>query len=155
MDGADALSFDGSGNMILNKPVQFPSGLTSSATCGFTANCVFNEVAINELNTPAINVQMPGLSSHISVNDTTRISFTQLKTQIHNDLAVLGNISGTIPELSEYQKHASPHLQAVSCESNVGLANVSLHDYPAGWVTMLDWGGGTFQNILQQRSCSG
>ena len=63
--GADALSFDGSGNMIMNKPVQFPNGFTSSATCGFTANCVFNEVAMNELNTPAINIQMPGLSSHI------------------------------------------------------------------------------------------
>ena len=83
--GADALSFDGSGNMILNKPVQFPSGFTSSGVCGFTANCVFNEVAMNELNTPAINIQMPGLSSHISVNDTARISVTQLKTQIHND----------------------------------------------------------------------
>ena len=108
--GADALSFDGSGNMILNKPVQFPSGFTSSGVCGFTANFVFNEVAMNELNTPAINIQMPGLSSHISVNDTARISFTRLKTQIHNDLEVLGNISVTTTDLSEYQKHASSHL---------------------------------------------
>ena len=88
---------------------------------------------------------MPGLSSHILVNDATRISFTQLKAQIHNDLVVLGNISGAIPELSEYQKHASSHLQAVGCESNVGLANVNLHDYPAGWGTLLDWGGGIFK----------
>ena len=113
--GADALSVDGSGNMILNMPVQFPNGFTSSATCGCTANCVFNEVAMNELNTPAINIQMPGLSSHISVNDTTRISCTQLNTQIHNDLEVLGNFSGTITVLSEYQKRASSHLPSVGC----------------------------------------
>ena len=145
--GADALSFDGSGNMILHKPVQFPNGFTATATCGFTADCVFNQVAMNGLNTPAINIQMPGLASHISVDNTTRISVTQLKTQIHNDLEVLGNISGTITELSEYQRHASSHLQAVGCESNVGLANVSLHDYPSGWDTLLDWGRGTFQKV--------
>ena len=86
--GADALSFDGSGNMILHKPVQFPNGFTATATCGFTADCVFNQVAMNGLNTPAINIQMPGLASHISVDNTARIRVTQLKTQIHNDLGV-------------------------------------------------------------------
>ena len=110
---------------------------------------------MHALNTPAINIQMPGLSSHISVNGDSRLSFTQLKTQIHNDLEVLGNISGTITELSEYQKHASSHLQTVGCESNVGLANVSLHDYPAGWDTMLDWGGGVLFKKCEKCSCSG
>ena len=141
--------------MIMNKPVQFPNGFTSSATCGFTANCVVNEVAMNALNTPAINIQMPGLSSHISVNGDSRLSFTQLKTQVHNDFEVLGNISGSIPELSNYQKHASSHLQAVGCESNVGLANVSLHDYPSGWDTMLDWGSGTFQKVCNNVHIAG
>ena len=128
--GADALSFDGSGNMMLHKPVQFPNGFTATATCGFTANCVFNEVAMNALNTPAINIQMPGLSSSISVDGAPRLSFTQIKTQVIGDLEVLGGISGTITGLDDYQKHASAHLQAVGCESNAGLANVSLHDYP-------------------------
>ena len=100
---------------------------------------------MNALNTPAINIQLPGLSSHISVDDIERIIFTQLETQIHNDLEVLGNISGTITELSEYQTHASSHLQPVGCESNAGLANVSLHDYPSGWDTMLDWGVARFK----------
>ena len=96
---------------------------------------------------------MPGLSSHISVNGDSRISFTQLKTQVHSDFEVLGNISGTITELSEYQKHASSHLQAVGCESNTGLANVALHDYPAGWDTMLDWG--PFQKVCNNVHIAG
>ena len=145
MDGADTIIFDGSGNMILHKPVQFPNGFTATATCGFTANCVFNEVAMNALNTPAINLQMPGLSSSISVDGAPRLSFTQTKTQVIGPLEVLGDISGTIAGLDDYQKHASAHLQAVGCESNVGLANVSLHDYPSGWDTLLDWGGALFK----------
>ena len=147
--GADALSFDGSGNMSLHKPVQFPNGVTATATCGFTANCVFNEVAMNALNTPAINLQMPGLSSSISVDGAPRLSFTQIKTQVIGDLEVLGDISGIIAGFDEYQKHASAHSQAVGCESNVGLANVSLHDYPAGWDTLLDWGRRYFSKGVQ------
>ena len=153
--GADALSFDGSGNMSLHKPVQFPNGFTATATCGFTANCVFNEVAMNALNTPAIYLQMPGLSSSISVDGAPRLSFTQIKTQVIGDLEVLGDISGTIAGLDDYQKHASAHLQAVGCESNAGLANVSLHDYPAGWDTLLDWGGGTFQKVCNNVALAG
>ena len=94
MDGAGALSFDGSGNMSLHTPVQFPNGCTANATCNVTADCVFNQVAMNGLDTPTINIQMPGLASHISVDDTERISVTQFKTQIHNGLEVLGNSSG-------------------------------------------------------------
>ena len=102
---------------------------------------------MNALNTPAINIRMPGLASHISVDSTELISFTQVKTQIHGDLEVLGDVNGTRPVLDDYQKHASSHLQALGCESNAGLANVSLHDYPAGWDTLLDWGEGTFQKV--------
>ena len=97
---------------------------------------------MNELNTPAINIQMPGLSSHISVNDTARISFTQLKTQVHNDLEVLGNISGTITELSNYQKHASAHLQAYGMESYYAANDVAFHPNPP-WDHYLSWGNFT------------
>ena len=106
-------------------------------------------------NTPAINIQMPGLAPHISAENTARISFTQLKTHIHTDLEVLGNISGAIPELSEYQTHASSHLQAVGCDSNAGLANANLHDYPSGWATKLDWGGGAFQMVCNNDHVAG
>ena len=102
---------------------------------------------MNALNTPAINIQMPGLSSHISVDDATRISFTQVKAHTHNGLEVLGNISGAITELNNYQTQASSQLQTVGCESNAGLVNVNLHDHPSGWDTLLDWGGGTFQKV--------
>ena len=94
---------------------------------------------MNGLNTPAINIQMPGLASSISVDNAPSLGFTQTKTQVTGNLEVIGGISGTIAELDDYQKHASAHLQAVGCESNVGLANVSLHDYPSGWDTLLDW----------------
>ena len=50
---------------------------------------------------------------------------------------------------------SSSHLQAVGCEANVGLANVSLHPYPSGWDTMLDWGGGTFQNVCNNVAVAG
>ena len=81
-----------------------------------------------------------------------RLSFTQLKTQILGDLEVTGNLSvsgtgGGSVDLTPYQPHASSHLQALGCESNTGLQNVMLHDYPSGWDTMLDWGGGTFQKV--------
>ena len=132
--------------------------LNGSVLCGaITASSasIANALTCGSLTTNEIDLSMPGLSSHILVNDTTRIGFTQLKTQVHNDLEVLGNISGAIPELSEYQKHASSHLQAVGCESNIGLANVRLHDYPAGWDTLLDWGDGTFQKVCNNVHVAG
>ena len=43
----------------------------------------------------------------------------------------------------------------MGCESNVGLANVDLHDYPAGWDTLLDWGGGTFQKVCNNVHVAG
>ena len=43
----------------------------------------------------------------------------------------------------------------MGCESNVGLANVSLHDYPAGWDTLLDWGDGTFQKVCNNIHAAG
>ena len=116
---------------------------------------VANALTCASLTTNEIDLSMPGRSSNIMVNGTNRLSFTQLKTQVHNDFEVLGNISGNITELSNYQKHASSHLQAVGCESNVGLANVSLHDYPAGWDTLLDWGGGTFQKVCNNVHVAG
>ena len=56
-----------------------------------------NDAQMNSLTTPAINIQMSGLASHISVNDVSRISFTQLDTQIHGDVSITGNltVSGT------------------------------------------------------------
>ena len=81
----------------------------SSATVANTLTCA-------SLTTNEIDLTMPGRSSNIMVNGTSRLSFTQLKTQILNDLEVLGNISGTIPQLSNFQKNSSSHLQAVGCE---------------------------------------
>ena len=118
----------------------------SSATVANALTCV-------SLTTNEIDLSMPGMSSNIMVNGTSRLSFTQLKTQVHNDLEVLGNISGTITELSEYQRNTGSHLQAVGCESNVGLANVDLHDYPAGWDTLLDWG--PFQKVCNNVAVAG
>ena len=48
---------------------------------------------MNSLTTPAINIQMSGLASHLQVNDTARISFTQLDTQIHGDVSITGNLT--------------------------------------------------------------
>ena len=48
---------------------------------------------MNSLTTPAINIQMSGLASHILVNDVSRISFTQLDTQIHGDVSTTGNLT--------------------------------------------------------------
>ena len=146
INSLDAVSFDGSNNCVFHRPCLFPSGFTSAGVCGFQNAVVMNDVQMNSLTTPAINIQMSGLASHISVNGVSRISFTQLETQVHGDLSITGKrtVSGTgggsNVDLSPYQKHASSHLQAVGCESNVGLANVDLFDYPSGWDTLLDWG---------------
>ena len=67
---------------------------------------------MNSLTTPSINIQMPGLASHIEVDSTARISFTQLETQIHGDVHVTGNLTGGV-DLSPYQHHASSHIQAL------------------------------------------
>ena len=97
---------------------------------------------------------MPGLASHISVNDVSRISFTQVDTQIHGDVSITVNLTvsgtggGCNVDLSPYQKHASSHLQAVGCEAQTGLANVALHPCPSGWDTLLDWGNGTFSKRM-------
>ena len=113
------MSFDGSNNCVLRRPCQFPSGFTSAGVCGFQNTVVMGEVKLNSLTTPAINIQMSGLASHISVNDVSRISFTQLETRVQGDLSITGNqtVSGTgggsNVDLSPYQKHASSHLQAV------------------------------------------
>ena len=146
LNGSDRINV-GPTLITLNGNVLCGSVTMSSATVANTLTCA-------SLTTNEIDLSMPGLSSHILVNNTTRISFTQLKTQIHNDLEVLGHISGAITNLSEYRKHASSHVQAVGCESNVGLANVSLHDYPTGWGTLLDWGRRYLSKSVQQHSCS-
>ena len=64
------MSSDGNGNMIVHKPAPFPNGFTATATCNFTSDVVFNQVAMDGLNTPTINIQMPGLASHASVDNT-------------------------------------------------------------------------------------
>ena len=56
-----------------------------------------NSVHMSSLTTPSINIEMPGLASHIEVDSATRISFTQTETQLHGDGHVTGNltVSGT------------------------------------------------------------
>ena len=58
----------------------------SSATIANALTCA--SLATNE-----INLSMPGLSSNITVNGSSRLSFTQLNTQILGDLEVTGNLS--------------------------------------------------------------
>ena len=162
INSLDAMSFDGSNNCVLHRPCQFPSGFTSAGVCGFQNTVVMDDVQMNSLTTPAINIQMSGLASHILVNDVSRISFTQLDTQIHGDVSITGNLTvsgtgggGSNVDLSPYQKHASSHLQAVGCEAQTGLANVALHPYPSGWDTLLDWGGGAFQKVCNNVHVAG
>ena len=97
INSLDAVSFDGSNNCVFHRPCLFPNGFTSAGVCGFQNAVVMNDVQMNSLTTPAINIQMSGLASHLQVNDTARISFTQLDTQIHGDVSITGNltVSGT------------------------------------------------------------
>ena len=41
------------------------------------------------------DMNMPGVSSNAMMNGAARISFTQLKTQVHGDLEVLGDITAS------------------------------------------------------------
>merc|ERR1711923_565222 len=56
-----------------------------------------DDVQMGSLATPSINIQMPGLASHIEVDSTACISFTQVETQLHGNVHVTGNltVSGT------------------------------------------------------------
>ena len=79
INSLDAISFDGSNNCVLHRPCQFPSGFTSAGVCGFQNTVVMDDVQMNSLTTPAINIQMSGLASHISVNDVSRIILHNLR----------------------------------------------------------------------------
>ena len=57
--------FDGSNNCVFHRPCLFPSGFTSAGVCGFQNTGVMDDVQMNSLTTPAINIQMAGLASHI------------------------------------------------------------------------------------------
>ena len=118
INSLDAISFDGSNNCVLHRPCQFPSGFTSAGVCGFQNTVVMDEVQMNSLTTPAINIQMSGLASHISVNDVSRITFNQTNTSIQGPAVVAGNLAvsnvltasrieatGSLP--NSYQQQAS------------------------------------------------
>ena len=99
---------------------------------------VTNAVPCGTLTTDEIQLQMPGLSTNVMVNGAARMSFTQLKTQVLGDLEVTGNLTsanggGTI-DLSDYQKHASVHLQALGMESYYVANDVALHPTPLGTI---------------------
>ena len=102
----DIVSLDGNNNCALSRPCQFPSGFTSAGVCGFQGNVAMNAVQMSSLTTPSINIQMPGLASHIEVDSTARITFGQLSTTtIHGDLHVAGNLtssSGGSVDLTPY-----------------------------------------------------
>ena len=59
----------------------------------FQNTVVMDEVQMNSLTTPAINIQMSGLASHISVNDVSRITFNQTNTSIQGAAVVAGNLA--------------------------------------------------------------
>ena len=72
-------------------------------------------------------------------------SLTQLNTRVLGDLQVIGNLSvsgtgggGTV-DLSDYQEHASAHLQAYGMESYYATNNVDFHLNPP-WDYYLSWG---------------
>ena len=87
------MSLDGSNNCVLHRPCQFPNGFTSAGVCGFQNTVVMNDVQMNSLSTPSINIQMPGLASHIEVDSAARVSFTQTETQLHGDVSITGNLT--------------------------------------------------------------
>ena len=107
---------------------------------------VTNAVSCGTLTTDEIQLQMPGLSTNVMVNGAARMSFTQLKTQVLGDLEVTGNLTsanggGTV-DLSDYQKHASAHLQALGMESYYAANDVDFHLNPP-WDHHLSWGNFT------------
>ena len=93
INGLDTVSLDGSNNCVFSRPCLFPSGFTSAGTCGFQSNVVMNAVQMSSLTTPSINIQMPGLASHIEVDSAARVSFTQTETQLHGDVSITGNLT--------------------------------------------------------------
>ena len=93
INSLDAMSVDGSNNCVFHRPCLFPNGFTSAGVCGFQNTVVMDDVQMNSLTTPAMNIQMSGLASHISVNDVSRIRFTRLDTQIHGGVSITGNLT--------------------------------------------------------------
>ena len=93
INNLDTVSLDGSNNCVLHRPCQFPNGFTSAGVCGFQNTVVMNDVQMNSLSTPSINIQMPGLASHIEVDSAARVSFTQTETQLHGDVSITGNLT--------------------------------------------------------------
>ena len=155
---ANHIQFDGTGRITLNqtnttlhgKVAAGPLSASSIAAGGaMTASSVtaVNAVTCGSLTTDAVYLLMPGLSSNIVVNGTTRFSFTQLKTQSVGDLEVTGNLtangggSGSV-DLSDYQKHARAHLSAVGMESYYAANDASFHPNPP-WDHHLAWGNFT------------
>ena len=78
-------------NLItLNGNVLCGAMTASSATIANTVSCA-------TLTTNEIDLSMPGLASHLKVDDTVRIGFTQQETQLHGNVSIMGNltVSGT------------------------------------------------------------
>ena len=151
LNASDRITFNQTNTTLHGDIVCGPlsaSSLTSGGAMMASTATVTNAVSCGSLSTSEINLSMPGLSSDITINGQGRLSFTQLKTRVLGDLEVIGNLSvsgtgggGTV-DLSDYQKHASAHLQAYGMESYYAANNVDFHLNPP-WDYYLSWGSFT------------
>ena len=70
--------------------------LNGSVLCGAIAASsamLANVLTCAPVNTNELSLSMPGLASHLKVDDTARISFTQQETQLHGNVSIMGNLT--------------------------------------------------------------
>ena len=131
VDNAERISFTQLTTQVHNTLEILGSASMTNCTCSgaltapnmTSTTATVDTLNTTALNTSAINMPMSGLATHFEVDNTARITFGQLDTTIHGDVAITGNLTsangggGTV-DLTPYQHHASSHIQALGMESN-------------------------------------